>query len=108
MVKESNKMQAECRKILKTLKYDKSKFENLKESCNTGLWWAGGIALLCVSVVAVAAAHTVLAPAISGVVIGVGCVAAVAAIGAGIGAVYYGNKIAKTDEVIAQITKVEE
>ena len=106
MVEESNKMQAECRKILNTLKDGKSKFEKLKDSCNTGLWFAGGVALLCVSVVRAAAAYTVLAPNATGV----GCVAAVAAIkiGADYGYVYFSNKIAKTDEVIDQITKVEE
>ena len=44
-------MQAECRKILKNLKDGKSKFQELKDSCNTGMWVAGGIAILCLVVV---------------------------------------------------------
>ena len=101
-------MQAECRKILKNLKDGKSKFQQLKDSCNTGMWLAGGIASLCLVVVGLAAAHVCFAPAASVTAVGTGCVAAVGAIGAFIGKDYYRNKIAKTDEVIGQISKDEE
>ena len=108
MVEESIKMQKECKKILKTLKDGKSKYQKLKDSCNTGMWVAGGIALLCLGVVGLAAAHVYCAVAVSGYAIGAGCVATVGAIGAFMGREYYKNKIAKTDEVIGQITKVEQ
>ena len=108
MVKESNKMQAECRQIVKYLKDGKSKYEKLKDSCNTGMWFAGGIAALCLVVVGLAAAHVCFAPALSVTAVGTGCVAAVGAIGGWIGKDYFRNKIAKTDEVIGQISKVEE
>ena len=108
MVEESHKMQAECKKILKTLKDGKSKYQKLKDSCNTGMWVAGGIALLCLGAVGLAAAHAYFAAAVSGYVIGAGCVATVGAIGAYIGGDYYKNKIVKTDEVLGQITKVEQ
>ena len=111
MVEESIKMQNECKKIIETLKDGKSKYQKLKDSCNTGMWVAGGIALLCLVVVGLSCAHVVCAAnaaAVSGYAIGAGSVAAVVAIGAFIGRVYYKNKIAKTDEVIGQITKVEQ
>ena len=101
-------MQAECRKILKTLKDGKSKYQKLKDSCNTGMWVAGGIALLCVEVIGLATAHVVCATAVSGYAIGAGIGASVVATGAFLGREYYKNKIAKTDEVIGQITKVED
>ena len=107
MVEESIKMQAECRKILKTLKDGKSKYQKLRDSCNTGMWVAGGIALLCLGVVGLATGHAYFAVAVSGYAIGAKAVAAVGAIGAFMGREYYKNKIAKTDEVIGQITKVE-
>jgi len=67
------------------------------------MWVAGGIALLCLRVVSLAAEH--VAGGVSAHV--AGGVAAVGAIGAIMGREYYKNKIAKTDEVIGQITKVE-
>ena len=108
MVEESIKMQKECKKILKTLKDGKSKYQKLKDSCNTGMWVAGGIALLCLVVVGLAGAHAYFAVAVSGYAIGTGIGATVGAIGAFFGREYYKNKIAKTDEVIGQITKVED
>mgnify|MGYP001125672701 CR=1 FL=1 len=97
-------MQAECRKILKTLKDGKSKYQKLKDSCNTGMWVAGGIALLCLRVVSLASV-LVAGGAAAHVA---GNFAAVGAIGAFMYGEYYKNKIAKTDEVIGQITKVED
>ena len=104
MVEESFRMQAECRKILKTLKDGKSKYQKLKDSCNTGMWVAGGIALLCLVVVGLAGAHAYFATVASGYAIATGIGATVGGIGAFIGREYYKNKIAKTDEVIGQIS----
>ena len=102
-------MQKECKKILKTLKDGKSKYQKLKDSCNTGMWVAGGIALLCLVVVGLAGAHAYFAVAVSAYAIGTGISATVGAIGAiSVSREYYKNKIAKTDEVIGQITKVED
>ena len=105
---ESEKMQKECKKVQENLKDGKSEFQKIKDSCNRGMWVAGSIALLCLGVVGLSIAHVIAAPVVSGYAITAGCIATVGFIGGKIRKDYYKDKIAKTDEVIDQIKKVEE
>ena len=105
---ESEKMQKECKKVLENLKDGKSEFQKIKDSCNRGMWVAGAIAFFCLGVVGVSAFHVYSALIVSEYAIKTGSVAIVGAIGGKICKNYYKDKIAKTDEVIDQIKKVEE
>ena len=57
----------------------------MKDSCNRGMWVAGGIALLCLAVAGFAGAHVYFASTVSAYAIPAGYAAAVGAIGAAFG-----------------------